>query len=353
MQQRLPATGFYREEVDDREPPWRWFRMSKMYPKQECRLKFELFGSNDNEKGGTSGHGTHRPEVPHSAALTTGSLALPRYRGKLDREWNLEPPLAVLQIDITVTVDSRMSTATCKLPPPARDEIGAQAAGVGVAQRAMERAMLGVSLRDRIRNEEIRRRTRVTDIAKRISSLKWQWAGHIARRADGRWGRKVLEWRPRIGKRSVGRPPTRWTDDLVKAAGSRWMQAAASQSNWKCSGTYIGWDDDDDDDVCRPLPYIFDHEPIWTRSFERHGTTANISNIDEMSRTLEVYPLIHYKDVLADRPLQLPDPDSNSHGVGYGVNRMPHTALPRYGFMITNSLPKVLPQKLSDDDDDN
>ncbi|KAI8440612.1 hypothetical protein MSG28_001831 [Choristoneura fumiferana] len=71
-----------------------------------------------------------------------------------------------------------------------------------VAQRAMERAMLGVSLRDRIRNEEIR--TRVIDIAKRISLLKWQWAAHIARRADGRWGRKVLEWRPRIGKRSVG-----------------------------------------------------------------------------------------------------------------------------------------------------
>ncbi|KAI8421291.1 hypothetical protein MSG28_008327 [Choristoneura fumiferana] len=41
-------------------------------------------------------------------------------------------------------------------------------------------------------------------VAKRVSSLKWQWAGHIARRADGRWGRKVLEWRPRIGKRSVG-----------------------------------------------------------------------------------------------------------------------------------------------------
>ena len=55
-----------------------------------------------------------------------------------------------------------------------------------VAQRAMERAMLGVSLRDRIRNEEIRRRTKVTDIAHRISKLKWQWAGHIARRADGR-----------------------------------------------------------------------------------------------------------------------------------------------------------------------
>ncbi|CAH2217998.1 jg5247, partial [Pararge aegeria aegeria] len=75
-----------------------------------------------------------------------------------------------------------------------------------VTQRAMERAMLGVSLRDQIRNEEICRRTRVTDIAQRVAKLKWQWAGHIAQRTDGSWGLKVLEWRPRTGKRSVGRP---------------------------------------------------------------------------------------------------------------------------------------------------
>ncbi|CAH2268389.1 jg15843 [Pararge aegeria aegeria] len=93
-----------------------------------------------------------------------------------------------------------------------------------VTQRAMKRAMLGVSLRDQIRNEEIRRRTRVTDIAQRVAKLKWQWAGHIARRTDGRWGLKVLEWRPRTGKRSVGRPPTRWTNDIRRIAGSRWRQ---------------------------------------------------------------------------------------------------------------------------------
>ncbi|CAH2208231.1 jg27972 [Pararge aegeria aegeria] len=56
-----------------------------------------------------------------------------------------------------------------------------------VTQRAMERAIVGVSLRDKIRNVEIRRRTRVTDIAQRIDLLKWQWAGHIVRRRDGRW----------------------------------------------------------------------------------------------------------------------------------------------------------------------
>jgi hypothetical protein len=107
---------------------------------------------------------------------------------------------------------------------------------LNVTQRAMERAMLGVFLRDRIRNDEIRKRTKVTDIARRIADLKWQWAGHIARRTDGRWGGKVLEWRPRTGKRSVGRPPTRWTDDLVKVAGSRWMRAAQDRSSWGTLG---------------------------------------------------------------------------------------------------------------------
>ncbi|CAH2230063.1 jg20272 [Pararge aegeria aegeria] len=90
----------------------------------------------------------------------------------------------------------------------------------------MERSMLGVSLRDQIRIEELRRRTRVPHIAQRVAKLKWKWARHIARRTDGRWGFKVLEWRPRTGKRSVGRPPTSWTDDVKRVAGSRWKRAA-------------------------------------------------------------------------------------------------------------------------------
>lgn len=74
--------------------------------------------------------------------------------------------------------------------------------------------MLGVSLRDHIRNEELRRRTGVTDIIERISKLKWNWAGQVARMSDGRWTKKLLEWRPRADKRNRGRPPTRWTDDI-------------------------------------------------------------------------------------------------------------------------------------------
>jgi hypothetical protein len=34
----------------------------------------------------------------------------------------------------------------------------------------------------------------------------------------------------------VGRPPTKWTDDLVKVAGSHWMRAAQDQSSWRALG---------------------------------------------------------------------------------------------------------------------
>ena len=65
----------------------------------------------------------------------------------------------------------------------------------------------------------------LTDIAQRIGKMRWQWAGHICRRADGHWGRRLLKWRPRT-KRPVGRPSARWTDDLKRVAGSGWIRRA-------------------------------------------------------------------------------------------------------------------------------
>lgn len=100
-----------------------------------------------------------------------------------------------------------------------------------VVQRKMERSMLGVCLRDHIRNEELRRRTGVTDVIKRIATLKWNWAGHIARMSDDRWTRKLLEWRPRIDKRNQGRPPTRWTDD-IKRITTNWIQTGQDRIRW-------------------------------------------------------------------------------------------------------------------------
>lgn len=60
---------------------------------------------------------------------------------------------------------------------------------------------------------------------------------------------KVFKWRPRFGKRSIGLPPTRWTNDLVEAAGSQW----SGGGNWKSIGEtfvqrwtfYVRYNDDD------------------------------------------------------------------------------------------------------------
>lgn len=39
--------------------------------------------------------------------------------------------------------------------------------------------MLGFSLRDRVRIDQIRRRFTIVDIAQRIAWLKWQWQGTL------------------------------------------------------------------------------------------------------------------------------------------------------------------------------
>ncbi|KAM3967360.1 arylsulfatase B-like [Aphomia sociella] len=49
-------------------------------------------------------------------------------------------------------------------------------------------------------------------------------------KTDGRWGRRVLEYRPRIGKGSVERPLARCTDNLTRIAGTCWMQATSNRS---------------------------------------------------------------------------------------------------------------------------
>lgn len=102
-----------------------------------------------------------------------------------------------------------------------------------VAQRAMERKMLGVTLRDKIRNSRIRERTKITDVVERVASLKWKWIGHVMRQEPDRWTQKVILWRPRGTKRSAGRPKKRWIDDVRTVAGGQWMRLARDRIAWK------------------------------------------------------------------------------------------------------------------------
>merc|ERR1711942_423048 len=52
-----------------------------------------------------------------------------------------------------------------------------------IAQRAMERAMLGITLRDTKRSTWIREKSNVKDIIQVVKQQKWRWA----RMNDNRW----------------------------------------------------------------------------------------------------------------------------------------------------------------------
>lgn len=56
---------------------------------------------------------------------------------------------------------------------------------VKIAQRAMERGVL--EKRAKMTNHRIHQQTKVFDVIERITSLKWNWAGHNARMTAERW----------------------------------------------------------------------------------------------------------------------------------------------------------------------
>ena len=64
---------------------------------------------------------------------------------------------------------------------------------------------------------------------------KWKLAGRMAQSADGRWGFKLLNWKPwfrHLPWRSVGRPCLRWDDDIVHLAGDDWPETAKDAALW-------------------------------------------------------------------------------------------------------------------------
>ncbi|GFN88089.1 endonuclease-reverse transcriptase [Plakobranchus ocellatus] len=94
------------------------------------------------------------------------------------------------------------------------------------AQRAMERKMLSIKLKDRIPTVEIRKKDPVIDVVHYIQRQKWRWAGHIAREKDNRWTKRCSEWQSRSGRRDRGRPEARWMNHIRRAAGPQWQRKA-------------------------------------------------------------------------------------------------------------------------------
>ena len=109
----------------------------------------------------------------------------------------------------------------------------AQLESLAIAQRKMERQMIGVSLLDHKTNTWIREQTQIEDIRKNIKESKHRWAGHVARMTDNRWTSRTTIWQPRLFQRGRGRPSLRWRDEIDSQFGRQWMRKAKDRGYWK------------------------------------------------------------------------------------------------------------------------
>jgi hypothetical protein len=72
-----------------------------------------------------------------------------------------------------------------------------------------------------------------------------RWAGHVARRVEGRGVYRVLVGRPE-GKRPLGRPRRRWENNIkmdlreTVIDGANWIQLAQDRVQWQtCVNTVM------------------------------------------------------------------------------------------------------------------
>ena len=98
---------------------------------------------------------------------------------------------------------------------------------LAVAQRGIERLLLNITKRDKIRKEIIRYNREA------VRCMRGQWAGHEARINNTRWAKITSEWTSREGKRVRERPKRRCRDNIEEVGSSQWMRVAQNRSAWR------------------------------------------------------------------------------------------------------------------------
>ena len=82
-----------------------------------------------------------------------------------------------------------------------------------VAELKMVRWALGVTRKDRIRNEYVRGTAKITRLEDKLRGARLRWYGHVKRREENYVGKRMLEMAV-PGRRKRGRPRRRWMDLL-------------------------------------------------------------------------------------------------------------------------------------------
>ena len=90
-----------------------------------------------------------------------------------------------------------------------------QEAELDVAEMKILRFALGVTRKDKIRNEYIHGTVKVGQISKKVRESRMRWYGHVKRRKGAYVGRRVLEMEL-PGERKMGRPKRRFMDAAIE-----------------------------------------------------------------------------------------------------------------------------------------
>ena len=93
------------------------------------------------------------------------------------------------------------------------------------------RSICGVTMRDRIRNEEIRSRVDVqNDLSGRVGRCVLRWFGHIERMSEERVAKRVYDSGV-DGRRGRGRPNRVWMDGVKEALHERGLTLEQARVN--------------------------------------------------------------------------------------------------------------------------
>ena len=87
-----------------------------------------------------------------------------------------------------------------------------------VAEMKMLRFAMGVTRKDKIRNEFIRGTIKVKWLGMKMREGRLRWYGHVMRRDQEYVGRKIMEMEL-LGKRKRGRPKRRFLDVVTEDMG--------------------------------------------------------------------------------------------------------------------------------------
>jgi hypothetical protein len=91
---------------------------------------------------------------------------------------------------------------------------------VQAAEMRVLRLIRGVTRRDRLRNENIRRELGVESVLAFVERAQLRWFGHLMRMEDHRTPKKWYMWKPHT-RRPRGRPRKRWEENIAEALRAR------------------------------------------------------------------------------------------------------------------------------------